>query len=179
MSGHSFGAFTTWASGGGTFDLAEIQALCDSGTRFSEPCKPEEIAVFGEGLGDTRIVAGLPMAQGVGTTPGWFGYDGYDAVAKPYMLMSGTEDTDSAPAQNVWDRVKSIDFTWLDFEGGCHQLFALGGCPNFDSYEGWKLVATYSQAFANRHVLGDEGAKVVGLLDGSEVISPKVHFQHK
>jgi len=177
MSGHSFGSFTTWASGGATFVLSEIQAMCDSGTRFSEPCKPEEIAVFGEGLGDSRIAAGLPMAGGVGTEPGWFGFDGYDAVKKPYMLMTGTDDP--VGAENVWDRVKTIDFTWLDFEGGCHQLFALGGCPNFETYEGWRLVATYAQAFANKHILGDPSPKVSGILDNTDVLSPKVHFQHK
>ncbi|MBK9262669.1 MAG: hypothetical protein IPM54_23065 [Polyangiaceae bacterium] len=177
LSGHSFGSFTTWATGGATFDVAEVQAMCDSGTKFSEPCTAEQIAVFGKGLGDLRIAAGLPMAGGVGTGPGWFGYDGMDAVQKPYMLMTGT--LDPVGAENVWDRIKTIDFTWLDFVGGCHQLFGLGGCQEFDSFEGWALVDSYALAFANRHILGDENPRVLGILDGSEVLSSKVIFNHK
>ncbi|MDC0740380.1 alpha/beta hydrolase family protein [Polyangium mundeleinium] len=177
LSGHSFGGRTAWASGGAVYDLAEIQAMCDEGTRFSEPCTPEQIAVFGEGLGDSRVKAGIPMASGVGDEPGWFGLDGYDAVKKPYMQMSGT--LDPVGAENVWARVTSIDFTWLDFEGGCHQLFALGGCKEFESYEGWRLVNTYAFAFARRHILGDTSDKVQKILDGTEVLSPKVKFQHK
>jgi len=177
LSGHSFGARTAWATGGAKYDVAAIQAMCDSGTAFSEPCTPEQIAVFGEGLGDPRVAAGIPMAGGVGDEPGWFGYDGYDAVNKPYMLMTGT--LDPVGAENVWTRVTSIDFTWLDFEGGCHQLFALGGCAEFPELEGWALVNTYAFSFARRHILGDTSDRVKGILDGTEVLSSKVHYQHK
>ena len=175
LSGHSFGGRTAWATGGAKYDLAAIQALCDDGSKFSEPCTPEQIAVFGDGLGDPRVVAGIPMAIGHGD--GWFGEDGYNAVKKPYLYMTGT--LDPVGAENVWSRVTSIDFTWLDFEGGCHQLFALGGCQEFDSYEGWRLVNIYAFAFARRHVLGDTSDKVRTILDGTEVLSPKVRYQHK
>src|SRR5690606_30061117 len=30
MTGHSFGVYTTWASGGATYDLAALQAACDA-----------------------------------------------------------------------------------------------------------------------------------------------------
>ncbi|WP_170319553.1 chlorophyllase/cutinase-like alpha/beta fold protein [Polyangium spumosum] len=178
LSGHSFGGRTAWATGGAVHDLAAIQAMCDAGSKFSEPCTPEQIAVFGEGLGEPRVAAAIPMASGVGADePGWFGYDGYDAVNKPFMQMSGS--LDPVGAENVWSRVTSIDFTWLDFEGGCHQLFALGGCPEFDSLEGWALVNKYAFAFARRHVLADTSDEVRKILDGTEVLSPKVKFQHK
>ena len=177
LSGHSFGSETAWGTGGATYDIAEIQAMCDGGMKFSEPCTPEQIAIFEPGLKDPRVIAGLPMAGGAGTEPGWFGVDGYNAVKKPYMLMTGTADP--VGAENVWSRVTSIDFTWLDIEGGCHQLFALGGCKDFPDAEGYALVNTYSLAFAQRHVLGDTAARVAAILDGTEVLSPKVHFQHK
>ncbi|UQA59649.1 alpha/beta hydrolase family protein [Polyangium aurulentum] len=176
LSGHSAGAQTTWSSAGAAFDMASVQAMCDSGT-FAAPCTPEELAIFEAGLGDDRIAAGLPMAGGVGDEPGWFGNDGYDAAKNPFMLMSGT--LDPVGAENVWERVKSLDYTWLDFEGGCHQLFALGGCSKLETYEGYALVNTYANAFARRHVLGDTSARVAAILDGSESLSPKVHFQHK
>lgn len=178
MSGHSRGTVTTWATGGATLDTDWIQTECDSGTAYPEPCTPAEIAIFKAGLGDPRIAAGLPMAGGVGKDePGWFGFTGYDAVKKPYMLMSGTDDP--VGAENVFARVTAIDFTWLDFEGGCHQLFALGGCEKFPQAEGYALVNTYALAFAERHILGDMSAKVAGILDGSEVLSAKVHYMHK
>jgi len=176
LSGHSAGAQTTWSSAGAAFDMASVQAMCDGGT-FAAPCTPEELAIFAAGLGDDRVAAGLPMAGGVGDEPGWFGNDGYDAAQNPFMLMSGT--LDPVGAENVWERVKSLDYTWLDFEGGCHQLFALGGCSKFETFEGYALVNTYAFAFARRHVLGDTSARVTAILDGSESLSPKVHFQHK
>jgi predicted dienelactone hydrolase len=177
LSGHSFGTFTTWATVGATFDVAEVQAMCDAGTTFREPCGAADVQVFAGGLGDPRVVAGIPMAGGTGEDPGWFGMGGYDAAGKPMMLMSGSEDP--VGAENVWARVDAIDLTWLDFEGGCHQLFALGGCEHFDEDAGWAAVATYALAFARRHVLGDVDARVAGILDGTEVVSDKVAFQRK
>lgn len=177
LSGHSFGSRTAWASGGATYDVAEIEAMCATGTDFADACTPEEIALFGAGLGDPRVAAGLPMAGGVGEEPGWFGLTGYDAVAKPYMLMTGS--LDPVGGENVFERVTAIDFTWLDFVGGCHQLFALGGCPELDEVEGWALVDTYALAFARRHILDDPNAHIAGILDGSVVLSPKVVFEKK
>lgn len=177
LSGHSFGTETAWSVGGATYDMAEIQAKCGSGTSFPEPCTPEQIAVFEPGLGDPRVKAGIPMAGGTGTGPGWFTEGGYDAVSKPYMLMSGTDDP--VGAENVWARVTSIDFTWLDILGGCHQLFALGGCKGISDEEGFPVVSTYALAFANRFILDDKSPSVAGILDGSDTVSPKVHFYHK
>lgn len=177
MSGHSRGTVTTWAAGGAAFDTVSIQAMCDAGA-FAEPCTPADLAVFAAGLGDARVVAAIPMAGGVAADePGWFGMTGYDAAAKPFMLMSGSADP--VGAENVWARVTALDLTWLDFAGGCHQLFGLGGCPELEENEGWRLVDTYALSFARRHVLGDQGARVAAILDGSEVLSPKVGFEHK
>lgn len=177
LSGHSFGTQTTWATAGAAWDMAEINAKCGPPTNFPEPCTPEQIAVFEPGLRDPRVKAGLPMAGGTGTGPDWFLQSGFDAVKMPFMLMSGTDDP--VGAENVFSFVTSIDFTWLDIEGGCHQLFALGGCSKISDADGFPIVRTYAQAFANRHILGDMSAKVAGLLDGTDVLSPKVTFHHK
>jgi hypothetical protein len=156
LSGHSFGTQTTWATAGATFDMAYIQSKCDAGSSFPEPCTPEQIAVFQPGLRDPRVKAGLPLA------------------GAPEV---GTDD--KVGAENIWAYVSAIDFTWLEIEGGCHQLFAVGGCSKITDAEGFPLVRTYALAFAERHILGDMSAKVAGLLDGTDVLSPKVHFQHK
>jgi hypothetical protein len=175
LSGHSLGTVTTWAGGGAPFDLAAVQALCDEGA-FSEPCEPGEVDRF-LGVADPRVVAGIPMAGGVGGERDWFGEGGFDAAGKPFMLMTGSADPVGADV--VWNRVHSIDLTWLEFEGGCHQLFALGGCEGFPEAEGWRLVDAYALAFGRRHVLDDPGAEVAGILDGSTVLSSKVRFMRK
>lgn len=172
MSGHSFGTLTTWASGGATFDPVAIQAKCDAG-EFSAPCTADELAVFAAGVADPRVVAGIPMA---GDKSDWFAQGGYDAPMKPYMLMTGSEDVSG---QGVFDAVTSIDFTWLEFAGGCHQLFALGGCPHFDTALGYSIINTYALAFARRHVLGDASDGTANILSGQTPVSMTVTLQHE
>jgi predicted dienelactone hydrolase len=177
MSGHSFGALTTWASSGAKFDMASLRNMCSDGSSFSAPCTNEEIELFAKGLSDSRIVSGLPMAGGVGSGPGFFGTTGYDAVKKPMMLMSGTDDP--IGADEIFARATSLDFTWLDIAGACHQTFALGACDNLVNDEGYRIVNTYALAFARRAVLGDRSPRITGILSGAEVVSSKVAYRHK
>ncbi|MGZ5967918.1 MAG: alpha/beta hydrolase family protein, partial [Polyangiales bacterium] len=172
MSGHSFGTITAWASGGATFDPVAIKAKCDAG-EFTDPCKPEELDVFAKGVTDPRVVASIPMA---GSASDWFTADGYDAPTIPFLIMSGTEDSSSGP---IFDRVKKLDLTWLSFIGGCHQLFALGGCPKFDEKLGWKLTNTWAFAFGRRHVLGDASAGVEKIIKGEQSLSDKIEYHHE
>jgi len=172
MSGHSFGTLTAWGAGGAIWDTAAIQKKCDAG-EFSVPCKPEEIAVFAKGVSDARAAAIIPMAGGASD---WFTADGYDAPKVPYLLMSGTEDSSSGP---IFERVTKLDLTWLSFTGGCHQLFALGGCGKFDEKLGWKLTNSWAFAFGRRHVLGDSSARVEKIIKGEESLSDKIAYQHK
>ncbi len=171
LSGHSFGCTTTWSTGGATFDVAKIRAKCEAGD-FSGECTEPELAVFEKGVRDPRVVAGVPMANGASDL---FGDAGYDAPTIPFLLMSGTKDVSG---QSVFDLVTKVDLTWLEFEGGCHQLFALGGCPQLEEKLGWRLVATYAFAFARRYVLGDASGRTANILAGTEVLSDKV-LHHK
>lgn len=172
MSGHSFGTMTTWASGGATWDVAAIQKKCDAG-EFTNPCKPEELAVFAKGVADPRIVAGVPMAGGI---VDWFTADAYDAPKKPYLLMTGSDDTSGKP---IFDAVKTLDLTWVEFAGGCHQLFALGGCGKYPEKLGWLHTNMWAFAFGRRHVLGDGSAKVEKLVKGEEPVSATITVNHK
>lgn len=172
MSGHSFGTMTTWASGGATWDVATIQKKCDAG-EFSVPCKPEELAVFAKGVADPRIVAGMPMAGGISD---WFTAGGYDAPKIPYLLMTGSLDNSGKP---IFDSVKTLDLIWLEYAGGCHQLFALGGCANYDEKLGWKHTNTWGLVFGRRYVLGDTSARIEKLLKGEEPVSATITYQHK
>lgn len=170
LSGHSFGAFTAWASAGVTFDAKALQARCDSG-EFSVPCRPEEIAVFTAGLGDPRVVASIPMAGGLSDS-----VSDYNAAKRPMLAMSGSLDVSAGP---IFDRVTDLDLTWLELEGGCHELFALGGCKDFDEKLGWALVSTWMLAFGRRHVLGDASASTTAIVTGERSLSARIRFKHK
>lgn len=171
MSGHSFGTLTTWASSGAPFDVAAIKAKCAAG-EFVAPCTDAELAVFEKGVADPRVVAGIPMAGGASD---WFPTTAYDAPKKPMLLMTGSLDTSG---KDVFARTTSNDLTWLEFEGGCHQLFALGGCPAFPEKDGWALTNTWAFAFGRRHVLGDASAKTTAIVTGTTALDPRIKFQH-
>lgn len=168
MSGHSFGAYTTWASMGAMFDVASIKTRCDAGT-FT--CKPEELALLEKGVMDPRIVAGIPMAGGNQDM-----FNDYDAPRKPVLLMSGSDDVSGQP---IFDKVMALDLVWLEFTGGCHQLFAMGGCAKFDEKLGWSLTNTHALSFARRHVLGDKSAATSAIVTGMTPLSDKITFRHK
>lgn len=170
LSGHSFGSFTAWASSGVTFDTKNLQARCDSG-EFSVPCRPEEIAVFGAGLGDARFVASIPMAGGPSES-----ISDYATAKRPMLLMSGSLDVSSGP---IFERTNDLDLTWLEFEGGCHELFALGGCQAFDEKAGWSLVSTWMLAYGRRHILGDGSAGTTAIVTGERSLDGRIRFKHK
>lgn len=170
LSGHSFGGYTGWALGGAVFDVAAIQAKCDGGA-FTKGCRPDDLEVFKKGVADPRIVAVIPMAGGNHDM-----FSDYDAPKKPYLLMSGSLDVSGQP---IFDKVTTLDLTWLEFIGGCHQLFALGGCANFEEKLGWSLVNTHALAFARRYILGDKSARTTAIVTGTESLSDKITYRHK
>ncbi len=170
LSGHSFGAFTAWASAGVAFDTTLLKTKCDAG-EFGAPCTPAELAVFAKGLGDPRVVASIPMAGGA--------FDwvvDYDAPKKPMLMMSGSLDVSGAP---IFNRTSALDVTWLEFQGACHELFALGGCANFDEKLGWALTSTWALAWGRRFVLGDAGDRVTKLVTNATSLSSLIAYQHK
>lgn len=170
MSGHSFGAYTTWATMGAKFDLEAIRKKCDAG-EFTVPCKPEELAVLEKGVADKRVVAGIPMAGGNQDM-----FNDYDIVKKPVLLMSGSEDVSG---KGIYDKTTTNDLIWLEFAGGCHQLFAMGGCAKFDEQLGWSLTNTHALAFARRLILGDKSARTTAIVTGTESLSDKITYLHK
>ncbi len=171
LSGHSFGGYTGWTLGGATFDVAAIQAKCDGGA-FTKGCRPDDIEVFKKGVADPRIAAVIPMAGG-----NLDFFSDFDAPKKPYLVMSGSED--SASGQPIYDKVTTLDLTWLEFMGGCHQLFAAGGCPDFEEKLGWSLVNVHALAFARRYLLGDKSARTTAIVTGTESLSDKITYRHK
>lgn len=179
MSGHSFGTYTAWAVGGAKFDTAAIQAACDAGDPAD--CSPEQIAVFESDLSEPRAKVVVPMAGGQHQ---FFGDAGLDAAKVPVLLMSGSLDQVGADA--LFASVTGVDLTWVEVDGGCHQLFGLGNsmlgdaaCLDLPDEEGFAIVNPWVLAYARVHVLGDTGEEVTGIVDGTKGLSDRVHFQHE
>lgn len=166
LSAHSFGAYSTWAIAGATYE--NVADFC-----VSEDCTTQERAAFEAGLDDERVVATIPMAGTIRRS--WFGDTGHRDVDLPVFFMSGTEDVRGQ--QEQWDAMDTLDFTWIDIEGACHNAFALGSCTNLDTDEGFGIMQTYALAFARRHVLDDAQSGVLDILDGTAPLSDKVAFQ--
>lgn len=173
MSGHSFGIYTTWSLAGATYDEAEIRRRCSEGDIPSGSCTEAEITTLAAGFRDPRVVAGIPMAGGFSW---FFGDNGYNAASVPMFLMTGSDD--DVGGASLFDRV-TVDMRWIDVDGGCHQLFGLGGCDLIEDSEGFPIVNTYALAFGRATILGDDQARTVGILDGTESVSARVTFRSK
>jgi predicted dienelactone hydrolase len=179
VSGHSFGTYTAWAEGGAAYDVPAITAKCAAGDPGS--CDAAGIAVFSTDLSEKRAKAIIPMAGGVHD---FFGAPGLEAERVPALLMTGS--LDQVGGDTLFAGISKVDLTWAEVEGGCHQLYGLGNgvkgapeCAALGDEEGFAIVNPFILAFARYHVLGERGAEVKGLVEGTTGLSPKMHWQHK
>ena len=78
--------------------------------------------------------------------------------------MSGTDDIDDP--QRIFDENESTPLRWLEIQGGCHQAFALGSCPNISNEDTFRITKVYNLAFAREVLFQDDS--VTSLLDGSD-----------
>jgi len=170
MTGHSFGTYTCWASVGASYDSDAVAVTC-AGELEGGPCTPDEEAVFSQAdLSESRIDAVIPMAGGYRDE--WFGANGHAGVGVPMMMMTGSDD--SVDGEGVFDMVQRDDFSWLEVEGGCHQLFGFGDCDQIDNLEGFRIVNGYALAFARHHVLSASNDDIAALLNGSATLDERV-----
>lgn len=183
LSGHSRGAYTAWASSGATFDAESITAGCAGETDAfpTRTCTADEEAVFRSGqLADDRFAASVLLDGSIRRS--LFGETGHRGASTPFLAMSQANDGSA----EQFETVDQLDFTWLAVDGACHETFNLGieastqsPCETFDVDRGWDLTATYTFAFLRHHILGDEGAETVGILDGSTEVDAAVQYHHK
>ena len=179
MSGHSFGGYTTYATAGASFDMANLQAKCAVDNGPGGSCTDVELAVFADGLRDARVHAVIPMAAG---NRDMFGDEGYDTIEIPILTMSGSDDdqvSNEGQSDPIWELLEGEDALRVNVVGGCHQLFGLGECFNISNEEGFRIVNTYAMAFARFHILADPGAETLNLLSGTTTLSYKVIFEAK
>jgi len=176
VSGHSFGAYTTWASAGATYDLDRVTEMCTSGEGIHDDgCTSEEEAMFATELADPRIVSSIPMAGTLRRN--WFGDAGELSVQGPVLFFGGTED--DRGQQDQFDQMGAIDFTWMEVEGACHQTFALGACGTLDTELGFSIIQTIGLAFARWTVLEDDQPEVAAIATGEQSISEIVTTQRR
>lgn len=182
VSGHSFGTYTVWALAGAKLDTTAIRGFCaESPARYPD-CDEALLAAFDADLTEPRAKAFVPMAGGESD---FFGPSGYGATVRgPVLLMTGTVDrgTNDRPFSDA----SGFDFTWVDVEGGCHQLFGLGNnslpdaaCKALPDAEGFAIVDTWLLAYLRAKVLGDTTPQVTGIVDGSISVSSRVTRRHK
>lgn len=180
LSGHSFGGWTTWLGAGATFDADAIAEKCaQSEQEGGGGCSELDVQIFAQDMREPRAVAGMPTAGTLG--PEWSGEDGLKSAAIPILAMTGDEDPsmDADKAQRQWERSEGADVTWIQIQGGCHETFSLGNCPNLDGARGDAIVQTYGMAFARRHVLGDDSEEIAAILDGSATVDEAAAFQKR
>jgi predicted dienelactone hydrolase len=175
MSGHSFGAYSTWLVGGASVDVAAVRAECEAGELDQGDCAEAEFEMYASGLSDSRVKALMPMAGTINRT--WFPGDAHTTVLSPVLFMSGTADQVGQAEQ--YETIDGVDFTWLDIDGGCHQMFALGGCSLISDETAFQIVNSYGLAFGRKTIQGDDSEHVLALMNGSVLADERVSFQQK
>ncbi len=176
--GHSFGGYTTFASGGVDSDIDAALENCEGSE--SESCQylsdPDVEAAYREGFGDPRVVALAPQAPAIGSLI----ESEISEMGIPTMLMTGRLDQTTpqeTSAEPSWAAMDDPDDIWVEMPEGAHYTFITicydldpgilalfrpdadeDGCgPEFiDAQEAVPVLAAYVLAFGRRHVLGEE-----------------------
>ena len=175
LSGHSRGAYTTWASFGARYDLESVSQMCATGDHLDgATCSAEEEAMFASDLSDPRVVATIPLDGTLRRE--WFGQDGEEGVNGPVLYFSSTESSGSA---HQFDSLAEIAFTWVRLAGACHQSFANGGCTTLDTELGFHIVRTIALAFSRIEILGDTSSESLDLVTGDVPINEVVTTVHR
>ncbi len=169
LTGHSRGAYTTWALGGATYDTENIQSRCDGGS-YPSGCTAEAVSRFSEGFLDSRIRALIPTA-GSGHGEFFDGINGRESIGLPIFMMSASEDP--VGMEDVFTNTNLTNFSWIEIDGGCHELFNLG-CGRMEDGAKFPIVTTYSLAFGRHHILDDMSEQTTGILNQNVAVSEYV-----
>ena len=125
--------------------------------------------------GSTSLAVSVGLAGTIRSS--MFGLEGHRGVDVPFVTISGSAD-DVGQEEQFATRA-GVEHTWIDLEGACHESFTYGSCVSLPTEEGWHLVRTYMLALARYHVLDDRGARVAGLVEGTQVLSDRVSYKRR
>lgn len=181
LSGHSYGTYTTWSVAGAPIDVAKLKERCAQTPPEWPDCSPALLKAFGGKMDDERVATFISMA---GNGSDVFVPGGKNLVKRPMFQMNGS--LDDSGQTSLYNDVTAVDLTWVNVEGGCHQLYGLGNaylgskeCFDLKDEDGFAIVRPYYLAWLRYHALGDHGAEVTGIVTGKTQISPRVTFKHK
>ncbi|MBM4358960.1 MAG: hypothetical protein FJ096_12720 [Deltaproteobacteria bacterium] len=179
VSGHSFGIFTAWSLAGATYERKVIEQRCAEGEIAA--CTEGELTLFDAPIAEPRAKAAIPMAGG---KHAFFGATGLTTVKLPVLLMTGS--LDDVGGDEVFAGAESVPLTWVDVDGGCHQLYGLGNtsvgdeaCKALPDEEGFAIVNPYALAYARYHALGERGDEVKAIVEDDAKLSPRVTVTRK
>jgi len=156
--GHSFGGYNTFSLAGATYSIDALIEACAAGTARDDYCAeltPEAIAIFREGLRDSRIDAIVAMAGG---NADLFSPDGIGDIEIPVLQMVAEEDGHPAGSQDenaYWPNLRATPRTYINFLTGGHNNFTdacLSPLPlrcgmDVDAEEMQRLVKFFTLAF--------------------------------
>ena len=175
MSGHSFGTYTAWAVSGTRFSLDAIRKSCDK-NEVSD-CSDALIQAFSGDLSERRARVIVPMAGGGSS---YFGANPYDPLGMPLLLMEGS--LNQSGADQLFAATTGVDFTWVNIEGGCHELFNLGNdalgdhgndsngaipCGALPSEAGFAAVNSWLLAYLRSHLFDDHSEQVEAIVNNT------------
>ena len=179
VSGHSFGTYTVWANAGATFDQAVLLKNCQDG-KWSD-CKPELLKAFAAELAEPQFRTAVALA---GDGSDLFGPQGKNAVKMPILQMNGS--LDNAGQAELYKDVTAVDLTWVNVEGGCHQLYGLGNpvygaaaCAGLPAAEGFAIVNAWVLSWLRVHALDEAGGEAAQVVAGTKIVSARCLVQRK
>ncbi len=174
LTGHSRGAYTTWAIAGSSYDIPEVERRCDN-NHYRDECTPGQIERFRQGFRDARVKAILPTA-GNGHSEFFDGVQGRDNLPTPVFFMTATND--DVAGEELFNQISTPNFTWVEITGGCHELFNLG-CDHSEDSLKFPIVTTYALAFGRHFILNDTTPETLNILNGITQLSQYVTFKQK
>ena len=167
LSGHSYGGYSAWASGGIVYNAERQAQECPQ-------CTPAQLVLFDQGLRDPRIVGIISMAGPISEPQR--SAENQVTFPLPALVMSGSEDQADLYREQ-FTFTQNLDLLWLEIQGACHTSFALASCETLDFEEGYQLIQSYALSFARFIAFKDRSESTLKVLQGHSFSDDQVRIQ--
>lgn len=177
LSGHSRGTQTVLALLGLQWDRSMRETECANGNYAAGGgCPAAQLARFDANYRDPRVIAAVLAGGDGGPSAFVGGAAAMNTLTTPLFFLTGTDDGAYSGVTSLVPTLTGPESSLAVFTGGCHDLPAGGGCTNITDAEAWPVINDYYRAFVRRHLFDDQTATVIGILDGTIALSPKVTY---